>query len=105
MEEKWSFDICVGHARRHNSFPHEKIPYAKTLYNLRWNGELAITLLDIPEVLGRWTRGKPRIPKVLNGKSIDLRPSKVSNGNTFGHWESDTVIGKKKILLNKVKLF
>ena len=95
-EEKWSFDTCVGHARRHNSFPHERIPCTKTLYNLLWNGELAITLFDMPEVLGRRTRGKPRIPKRLNGKSIDLRPAEVSNRNTFGHWESDTVIGKKK---------
>ena len=29
---KWSFDACVGHARRNDLFPDEQIPCAKTLY-------------------------------------------------------------------------
>lgn len=29
------------------------------------------------------------------GKSIDLRPEKVNTREEFGHWEIDTVIGKK----------
>lgn len=29
------------------------------------------------------------------GKSIEERPSEVNNRVTFGHWEIDTVVGKK----------
>lgn len=93
---KWSFDVCVGYAKIHNLFPNEKIPCTKTLYNLLWSGELPISLFDLPEVLKRRKRGKPRISKKSHGKSIDERPLEVSSRTTFGHWESDTVVGKKK---------
>ena len=93
---KWSFDTCVGRARLHNLFPHHTIPCTKTLYNLLWTGELPLTLFELPEVLSRRKQGKARISKRLNGKSIDLRPAEVDERTQFGHWESDTVIGRKK---------
>lgn len=93
---KWSFDACVGYARVHNLFPKEKIPCTKTLYNLLWKNELSVSLFDLPEILSRRQHGKPRISKRLNGKSIDERPLEVTERTTFGHWESDTVIGRKK---------
>lgn len=92
---KWSFDTCVGTAKRNNLFPDCKIPCTKTLYNLLWKGELNITLFDLPEILSRRADKKPRIPKRQNGTIIDLRPQEVLDRNTFGHWEADTVIGKK----------
>ncbi|MGL5253548.1 MAG: IS30 family transposase [Brevinema sp.] len=95
-EHKWSFDICVGRAKLLGLFPAETIPCAKTLYNQLWRGDLVISLFDLPEVLSRRKRGKPRIPKRLNGKSIDLRSPEVAQRIQFGHWESDTVVGKKK---------
>ena len=93
---KWSLDACVGYARRNKLFPTETIPCTKTLYNLIWRGELILTLFDLPEALSRRTKGKPRVSKRLNGKSIEERPDEVMQRNTFGHWESDTVLGKKK---------
>jgi len=93
---KWSLDACVGYARSNNLFPAETIPCTKTLYNLIWKGELLLTPFDLPEALGRRTKGKPHVSKRLNGKSIEERPDEVSQRNTFGHWESDTVLGKKK---------
>lgn len=57
---------------------------------------LPLTLFELPEVLSRRQHGKPRIPKRLNGKLIDERPAIVSERTQFGHWESDTVMGKKK---------
>lgn len=93
---KWSFDTCVGRARLHNLFPHQTIPCTKTLYNLLWTGKLPLTLFELPEVLSRRKQGKARISKRLNGKSIDLRPAEVDERTQFGHWESDTVIGRKK---------
>ena len=93
---KWSLDACVGYARRNHLFPTEKIPCTKTLYNLLWKGELPLMLFDLPEVLGRRKRGKPRVSKRLHGKTLDERAPEVDDRNTFGHWESDTVLGRKK---------
>jgi transposase, IS30 family len=95
-EHRWSFDTCVGRARRLNLFPAATIPCAKTLYNWLWSGRLPLTLFELPEVLSRRQHGKPRISKRLNGKSIDDRPAIVSERTQFGHWESDTVLGKKE---------
>lgn len=95
-DHKWSFDACVGYARLHQMFSAVEIPCTKTLYNLLWKGELPLTLFELPEVLGRRRHGKPRIAKRLNGRSIEERPAEVEARNTFGHWESDTVLGRKK---------
>ena len=93
---KWSIDACVGYARRNCLFPTEKIPCTKTLYNLLWKGELSLTLFELPEVLSRRKHGQPRVSKRLNGKSLEERPPEVDERTTFGHWESDTVLGQKK---------
>ena len=93
---KWSFDTCVGYARKNHLFPADEIPCTKTLYNMLWANELPLTLFDVPEALGRRKRRVPRIHKRINGKSIDLRPQEVDFRNEFGHWESDTVIGRKR---------
>ena len=92
----WSFDACVGRARQTGLFPAHEIPSTKTLYHLLWNGELPLTLFELPEVLNRRSRKKPRLSKRINGKSIDERIPEVAERNTFGHWESDTVLGRKK---------
>ena len=93
---KWPLDACVGYARRNQLFPAETIPCTKTLYNLIRKGELTLSLFDLPEALSRRKKGKPRVSKRLNGTSIEDRPDEVAQRNTFGHWESDTVLGKKK---------
>ena len=46
-------------------------------------------------MLNRRKRKKPCIHKRICGKSIDERPAKVAARDTFGHWESDTVVGRK----------
>lgn len=35
-KHRWSFDTCVGWARREHLFPAHDIPCTKTLYNLLW---------------------------------------------------------------------
>jgi IS30 family transposase len=92
----WSFDTCVGRARLLKRFEGHIIPCTKTLYNLLWSGDLPVTPFQLPEALSRRQHGKPRISKRLNGKSIDLRPAEVAERIRFGHWESDTVLGRKK---------
>ena len=74
-EFHWSFDVCVGYARRRKLFPEEPIPCTKTLYNLLWKGELPASLFELPEVLNRRKRKKPCIHKRIFGKSIDERPA------------------------------
>lgn len=61
-----------------------------------WNGELPISLFDLPEVLKRRKYGKPCISKRLNGKIIDERQRETDDRNTFGNCDSDTVVGRKK---------
>lgn len=95
-EHKWSLDACVGYARRKNLFPGERIPCTKTLYNLVWKGRLPLSLFELPEALSRRKRGIPRISKRINGRSLEERPAEVEERTTFGHWESDTVQGRKK---------
>ena len=57
-EFHWSFDVCVGYARRRKLFSEEQIPCTKTLYNLLWKGELPVSLFELPEVLNRRKRKK-----------------------------------------------
>lgn len=92
----WSLDVCVGRAKLLKRFQGQAIPSTKTLYNLVWGGLLPITPFQLPEALSRRQHCKPRVPKRCNGKSIDLRPAEVAQRIQFGHWESDTVLGKKK---------
>ena len=42
-----------------------------------------------------WKRAAPRKPPI-HGTSIERRPQIISDRSTFGHWEMDSVIGKKQ---------
>lgn len=95
-KHKHSFDTCVGVARCRGLFSDAEIPCTKTLYNLLWKGELPITMFELPEILGRKQRRKTRIHKRLNGRCIEERPAEVDERQAFGHWEADTVLGRKK---------
>ncbi len=60
--------------------------------------------------LRRNTKPKPtRERKRILGQSIELRPQEVNDRSTFGHWEIDTVMGKKTkgepVLLTLVERF
>ncbi|NLA53510.1 MAG: IS30 family transposase [Clostridiales bacterium] len=95
-EKCWSLDICVGYARVQKLFPKECIVCSKTLYNELWAGNLPLTPFDLPEALSR----KPRKCNVrknrrILGKSIDERPEEAMMRIVYGHWEIDTVVGKR----------
>jgi len=93
---KWSFDACVGFAKKHNMFPFESIPCTKTLYNELWAGNLPLTPFDVPEALSRSSKShKHRENKRILGTSIDERPEIASLRTECGHWEIDTVVGHK----------
>lgn len=95
-EHDWSFDACAGYARRHKLFATDTMVCSKTLYNALWRGELPLSLTDMPEVLKRKThKNKPRENKRVYGTSIDERPAVASEHTEIGHWEGDTVVGRR----------
>ena len=69
---------------------------SRSLYHALWSGRLGLTAFDLPEAL---SRKKHRLPgrrhKRLYGRSIDERPAVVSTCAEFGHWEIDTVVGRR----------
>ena len=95
-DHKWSFDACVGYARRKRLFPENQIPCTKTLYNELWAGNLSLSLFDVPEALGRSRKKhRSRKNKRVFGTGIDARQQIAANRIECGHWEIDTVIGHK----------
>ncbi len=93
---KWSLDACVGYARLHCNFAASEMVCTKTLYNEMSTGKLPLSLFELPRILKRKQCNKNiRKHKRLRGRSIDERPNIVDLRTEFGHWEADTVIGRK----------
>jgi IS30 family transposase len=91
-----SLDAVCGAARRHKSFPQAQMVCTKTLYNYVDAGLLAIANIDLPLKVKRMTKAiRIRHHKKNLGTSIDDRPANINDRSEFGHWEIDTVIGKK----------
>lgn len=94
--EKWSIDACAGYAQKHDRFSNEDIISTKTLYNAVWNGTIFLTPFDLPKALGRKAkRTNARKSKRIYGRSIDERAAEAASKKEIGHWEIDTVVGKK----------
>ena len=93
-EHKWSLDSCVGRVMREHIFPDACVPCVKTLYNWIRKGLLPISMFHLPLILKR-RKNKNHVStqKCPRGTSIDDRPD-ISG--FIGHWEGDTVVGKKK---------
>ena len=66
-EHKWSLDACCGYAKRHSLFEPSEMVCSRTLYNM----------------------------KKRYGTSISSRPEIASLRLEEGHWEGDTVVGKR----------
>lgn len=78
---------CVREYRRSNQQPtnHEEKSHIANLTNM-----------NLWLKLRRNTKPKPTCErKRILGQSIELRPQEVNDRSTFGHWEIDTVMGKK----------
>ena len=106
--EGWTFDICVGRARKLKLFPKNQIPCTKTLYNELWAGNLPLSPFDLPEALSRKRkRCLNRQNKRILGRSIEERPEEASLRTVCGHWEIDTVVGhrsgKESVVLTLVE--
>lgn len=96
LYKKWSPDSVVGFCRRNPMWQDNVIVCTKTLYNYIDQGLLKVRNIDLQLKL----RLKPKRKRVCQnkrilGKSIDQRPKEVESRQTFGHWEIDTIVGKK----------
>ena len=96
FEEGWSLDASVGYAKENKVFADEEMVCTRTLYNYVDLGLLKIKNVDLPEKLKRNTKTKRTRKNKRNlGNSIELRPDNVNSREEFGHWEIDSVIGRK----------
>ncbi len=95
-EDDWSLDACVGYAKANHLYTDKEMVCTKTLYNYVDLGLLNIKNIDLPEKLSRKTKiKKTRENKRKLGTSIEKRPDSVDTREEFGHWEIDSVIGRK----------
>ena len=96
LQDQWSPDAVVGYAKRQPQFEGTYIPSTKSVYNWIDQGKLSVINMDLAMKVRRSIKKKkPRVNKRILGKSIEERPESVETREEFGHWEIDTVIGKK----------
>ena len=95
-DKEHSLDSICGAAKLHNKFSKSEMVCTKTLYNYIDAGLLKISNIDLPLKLKHSSKSRrvKRNKKKL-GTSIDQRPESINDRSEFGHWEIDTVIGKK----------
>jgi IS30 family transposase len=92
----FSLDSIVGVAKLNGEFPANQMVCTKTLYNYVDAGLLNILNIDLPLKLKRSTKpARVRNNKKRLGRSISERPESINDRSEFGHWEIDTVIGRK----------
>lgn len=99
LKDKWSPDACVGYAKANKLFPSSEIPSTKSLYNWINKSLMKTKNIDLLEKVKRRNKNsmrRTRQNKKKLGISIEERPDKIQTREEFGHWEIDTVIGKKK---------
>lgn len=94
LEEKLSPDAVCGKARAEGAFA--KTVCTKTLYNYIDMCLLKVRNIDLPLRVKRKTKvQRVHQNRRIYGMSIEKRPEEINSREEFGHWEIDTVIGKK----------
>lgn len=98
--KKWSIDASVGRLKLEKHYSKQNSVCTKTIYNWIHKDLLELKKTDLPEVLKRKkrkckTQNKSKNKENKSGRSIEELPAEVTERNTFGNWEIDTVIGKK----------
>lgn len=96
FNKKQSLDSICGASIIHNKFSKSEMVCTKTLYNYIDLGLLEISNIDLPLKVKRSSKSsRVKRNKKKLGTSIDERPESINDRSEFGHWEIDTVIGKK----------
>lgn len=95
LEEKLAPETICGAVRRNGMF--QTTVCAKTLYNDIDQRLLKVRNIDLLLKVKRKSNvHHGRQNKQLYGTSIEERPEAVNNREEFGHWEIDTVVGKRE---------
>lgn len=96
LEDKLSPDVVIGRALVEGLFTKEEVVCVNTLYRYIDEGRLKVKNINLKEKVERKKRkSKPKENKKILGISIDERPEHIDNREEFGHFEIDTVHGKK----------
>ena len=96
FNKKFSLDSICGRATKKMLFSPSEMVSTRTLYNYVDQGLLRIINLDLPLKVRRNPKNKRlRKHKRVLGRSIAERPAYIADREEFGHWEIDTVIGRK----------
>ena len=93
----WSPDVVVGRTLLDGKFRREEMVCAKTLYAYINLGLLKTRNSDLVSKISRKTKTvyKVRKNKKYLGESIENRPQHIETREEFGHFEIDSVIGRK----------
>lgn len=92
----YSPDVAVGVAKTTGLFQPSEMVSTSTLYKYIDQQRLEIRNIDLLHKMGRKTSNKRlRTNKKVLGQSIEKRPRHIDSRETFGHFEIDTVIGKR----------
>ena len=96
LKDKWSPDAVVGYCRNHPLWQQEALVCTKTLYNYIDRRLLSVRNTDLYlKVRRRTNQHRGRINKRILGQSIEQRPIEILTREEFGHWEIDTVVGRR----------
>jgi len=96
MNHDWSPDAVVGFANKQTDWKDEPRVSTKTLYNYIDLDLLSVRNIDLPMKTKLNTmRKRVRKNRRVLGTSIAERPLEIEDKLEFGHWEIDTVEGKK----------
>ena len=96
LKQGWSPDAVVGYARQQPSWKDKPMVSSKTLYNYIDQGKLNVRNIDLAMKTKLNTKTKRvRKHRRILGESIAKRPLEIETREEFGHWEIDTVEGKK----------
>jgi transposase, IS30 family len=74
------------------------LPCDKTVYNAIHAGELGVLMVELPYRSHKAPKGKRLKRKAFTGRgnrSIEERPAHVESREEFGHYELDTIVGRR----------
>lgn len=97
VEQKYSPDAALGEIKR-RGLKFKTTICRVTLYSYISKGVfLRLTNKDLPRHgVKKGTYHRVKVSKAPRGESIEKRPDEINERTTFGHWEMDTVVGRKK---------
>jgi transposase, IS30 family len=96
LKDKWSPDAVVGYCQSQPQWQQESLVCTKTLYHYIDRCRLAARNIDLYlKVRRRTTQRRGRTNKKILGQSIEQRPDEILTREEFGHWEIDTVVGRR----------